>query len=127
MLYYLHIINFTGLEFIYAQSPHAMKGLLIGFLFCEDGLCSAVATALFITTPTSKHLCFASPNNFIGNCTIWYYVFYTIVAIIGLGMYIAVATMYKNRIRDKIDNHHNLVEEYYDKVHTNWARQQWPE
>ena len=93
-----------------------MKGLLIGLLFCGDGLSSAAAAALFILTPNSKHLCFASSNDIIGNCKIWYYVFYTIIAIIGLGMYVTVALLYKNRIRDKIDNHRNMVEEHFDRI-----------
>ena len=111
------------MEFIYAQSPHAMKGLLIGLLFCGNGLCSAVATSLFITAPHSKNLCFGSSNSIVGNCIIWYYVFYTIVAVIGLGMYIAVAVLYRKRTRDRIDNHHNMVEEFYEAYTSNVINQ----
>ena len=108
--------KYTAMEFIYAQSPHSMKGLLIGLLFCGYGLSAALAAALFTTAPNSKDLCFGTSNVNVGNCVFWYYVFYMAVAMIGLAMYVAVAVLYRKRMRDRVDNHHNLVAEYYDRA-----------
>ena len=104
------------MEFIYAQSPHSMKGLLIGLLFCCGyGLSAALAAALFTTAPNSKDVCFGNSNVIVGNCVFWYYVFCMAVAMIGLAMYVVVAMLYRKRTRDRIDNHMNFVVQYYDR------------
>ena len=42
------LFNFAVLEFIYAQSPESMKGLLTGLYYLFRGLSSTVSSALFL-------------------------------------------------------------------------------
>ena len=96
------------MEFIYAQSPHTMKGLLIGLLFCGIGITAALAVVLFI--PTIKDFQ-STPVNTV----LYYTVANIVVACIGFGMYAPAAVLYRKRTRDRIDNHYNLVVEYYTR------------
>ena len=111
----VHFGTLAAMEFIYAQSPYSMKGLLIGLIYCGYGLSAALAAALVTTAPTHKDLCFGNSNSIVRNCVFWYYVFYTAVAVIGLAVYVAAAMLYRKRTRDRIDNHMNFVVQYYDR------------
>ena len=94
--------NYAAMKFIYAQSPHTMKGLLIGLFYCGDGVCSALAVVLL--------------SNISGrNVVIRYSIINMTVALIGLATYTAAAMLYRKRSRDRIDDHYNFVVEYYTR------------
>ena len=108
--------SLTAMEFIYAQSPHAMKGLLIGLYFCGNGLGAALAAVVLVIlgihAPADSS---AKSKNIIINHVLWYIVITMTVALVGFGVYAAAAVLYKKRTRDRIDNHYNLVVEYYTR------------
>ena len=79
----------TGLEFIYAQSPEQMKGLLTGLFYLVFGLFSGAASLVFLYYPKYNHF-----HNFV-----WYFTIYSVIGGIGLLMYIVVACLYSNRDR----------------------------
>ena len=84
----------SGLEFIYAQSPEHMKGLLTGIFYFIVGICNAGAALLFshfplISNLTSKRI----------DCILWYYVGYAITAVLGFVTYFVIAFLYTNRQR----------------------------
>ena len=80
-----------GLEFIYAQSPESMKGLLTGLFYCVFGIFSGVAVLVFYKFPKS------TLNG--TNTILWFYVIFTVIGLLGFVAYAIVAFMYVNRVR----------------------------
>ena len=107
MLFYI-----ATYEFICAQSPYAMKGLLIGTFFTVKGVFHLIsATVLFIPfTWWGFETSFPS-------CGFVYYLVNIVVAVIGLVAYSWVARRYQYRQRDEPDNIYRYAEEYYDRAH----------
>ena len=98
-------------EFICAQRPHAMKGLLIGTLFTVKGVFQ------FISACNNHLIPFISwkISTFFPSCGFVYYLVNILVALIGLVAYTWVARRYQYRLRDELDNIYRYAEEYYDK------------
>ena len=86
-----------GLEFIFAQAPEQMKGLLTGLFYFMFGLCDAISSTFFYRYPTDP-----TSNNGI-NFRLWFYVTSTVIALFGLLIYTAVACLYRNRRRPSND------------------------
>ena len=107
------ILFYTAIyEFICAQSPHAMKGLLIGTFFLIKGLFQflGITAVLFPFTWWGFETSFPS-------CGFVYYLINIVVAVIGLVAYSWVARRYQYRQRDEPDNIYRYAEEYYDRAH----------
>ena len=92
-------------EFICSQSPHSMKGLLIGVLYAIRGLYKLVAT--FIVVP------FALLPIHPMSCGFWYYLMNIVIGVVALLVYMCVAKRYRYRERDEFCNIHQFAEEYY--------------
>ena len=95
-------------EFICAQSPHSMKGLLIGTAFAIKGLFQLLGVGLIIPFK------FWKPH--IPSCGFGYYLLNVFVAAVGLVVFTAVARRYKYRQRDEPCNVRRFVEEYYERL-----------
>ena len=55
------LIFYTAVEFIYAQAPGSMKGLLIGMLFASEGIAmglSAIITFILSFSPNYQFFAF---------------------------------------------------------------------
>ena len=88
LLTIMTIIIYLGLEFIYAQSPDSMKGLLTGLFYFVFGVFAAVGITIFFKLNSSVvHL------------------FYTIlsVSMVGFLLYVLGAVLYRNRERPTND------------------------
>ena len=97
-------------EFICAQSPHAMKGLLIGTFFTVKGIFHLIgATVFFIPFIKWKF------ETSFPSCGFVYYLVNILVGLIGLVAYTWVARRYQYRQRDEPDNIYRYAEEYYDR------------
>ena len=95
------IFTISILEFIVAQAPQSMRGLLIGVYYCiAYGISQFVAWLLFL--PFQDH------NNPLSYLTI-----VTAVGIVGFAIYARVASQYKNRERDEVVNVNLFAESYY--------------
>lgn len=98
----------VGLEFIYAQSPESMKGLLIGLFYFVFGLCSGSVSFFFYRyLPTSDKL------HPVLDSILWYYVMYAIVALLGFVAYGVVAALYSNRRRPASDEEESDLQVVY--------------
>lgn len=108
---FVHIA--TVFEFICAQSPYNMRGLLIGIFFSFQGL-SSLASLLFQFVFSSEDV-YSYP--FYGKtgrtCVFWYFLIATGVSALGLVFYGVVACKYKRRMRDDVFNEVALIEEYF--------------
>ena len=93
-------------EFICAQSPHTMKGLLIGLSFAIQGLFQVFAASM-VTAFT-----FMDPRL----TSIYYYITNLAVGLITVPLYVIIARRYKYRQRDEICDVYRYAEEYYSKT-----------
>ena len=91
----------TGLEFIYAQSPESMKGLLTGLFYFIFGVFSAVGTTIFKTM---------LPYN-----VLWSYGAVLMICGPGVVVYMLVVYCYRNRRRPTND------ESEQDLLHRSFA------
>ena len=97
-------------EFICAQSPHAMKGLLIGTFFTIKGVFQLIGVTIILVPFTTWKFDTSFPS-----CGFVYYLINIVVAVIGLAAYTWVARSYQYRQRDEPDNIYRYAEEYYDR------------
>ncbi len=106
------LIQSTSFEFISAQSPHSMKGLLVGVFFAIKGLfqfISAAAVVPFAIPSIWNHI------NPVTNCAFGYYLLNIIVGITGLVIFTVVIKRYRYRQRDDRPYDPRYVEQYYDR------------
>ena len=113
--YVLNALGYTlfyiaTFEFICAQSPHAMKGLLIGTFFAIKGVFQLIGATAILIPFISWDLETSFPS-----CGFVYYVINTLVILIGLVAYSCVSRRYQYRQRDEPDNIYRYAEEYYDR------------
>ena len=95
-------------EFICSQSPHFMKGFLIGLSVSLSGVFTLVATIVTYLF-SLVHLSFP-------DCGFIYYLTNIVLGLISLLVYTCVAKKYKYRKRDNICHVYRYVIEYYSKV-----------
>ena len=108
MLFYIAVY-----EFICSQSPHAMKGLVIGTFFAIKGVFQLLGVVII-------YLPFALGWNIVCSfpiCGFVYYLINAIIALIGIVAYTCVARQYQYRVRDEPDNIYRYAEEYYANTH----------
>ena len=101
------IFTVSLLEFIVAQSPQSMRGLLIGVYYCiAYGIGQFAAWLLYLP--------FGNPSDSLHK--IVYLTIVTAVGIVGLAIFARVASTYKNRERDEVVNIHIFAETYFDNA-----------
>jgi hypothetical protein len=82
---------------MYAQSPHSMRGMMVGLFFLVDGVFSSLsATILFGFSAYFKHTHLS--------CGFWYYFVFLVPGIATFILYLAVARYYRNRTRGDVNN-----------------------
>ena len=114
------IVITTIFEFISAQSPLSMKGLIIGVFFSIRGLFQFLNSIIVI--PFSLKRPWASgemlKNPPVTNCGFVYLLFTCVVGLIGLVLFSVAAKKYKYRRRDEGMFCQHNVEEIYDRYLT---------
>ena len=104
-----HMLFYTAvLEFICSQSPHSMKGLLIGLLYAIKGLYELLAIILVVPFAVGY---IYRPSHM--SCGFYYYLVNIVIGVIAVLTYMLVAKKYKYRERDEICDVHRYAEEYY--------------
>ena len=93
-----------------AQSPHAMKGLIIGTFFAIKGIFQFLGATVLYVPFLSWNLHSSFPS-----CGFVYYLVNILVALSGLVAYTCVARRYQYRQRDEPDNVYRYAEDYYDR------------
>ena len=104
------IFHIAIFEFICSQSPHSMKGLLIGTFYAIRGIFQLLGALLFMFPFLGWRISSSFPS-----CGFVYYLINIIVALIGIVAYTWTACRYQNRQRDEPDNIYRYAEEYYDR------------
>ena len=106
------LINITVLEFISAQSPHTMKGLLLGVFYAFRGLFIILGSV--VTVPFTKEKLWGDHHG-IFDCGFYYYLSNSVLGVIGLVVFIMAARRYRNRERDDPPYSHQYAEDYYSR------------
>ena len=118
------LVFMTALEFICAQAPLRLKGLLIG---------------LWYATLAVNYILFGIPELFLSDPIVWE-VFHEVKAFlvfISLMVYLCVSGRYQYRVRDEIVpermmiedirvRQYNLREQYQEDIHEEWRRRGIP-
>ena len=96
----------TSLEFTIAQSPHKMRGLMVGILF------AAFAIGLAINI-IGKYLLKCGGD--IICQSLFYYMYISVIVFIILIVFLVLAKRYKLRVRENEVNINWIAEEHYER------------
>ena len=95
-----------SLEFTIAQSPHQMRGLMVGLWYAAFGIGYVINISVKFPFNCQKDI----------NCqSLYYYVVMTIAVLIILIVFIILAKWYKLRVRGNEVNIHLIAEEHYER------------
>jgi peptide/histidine transporter 3/4 len=104
------ILIISLFEFIIAQSPQSMKGMLIGLYYSlRYGLTGLLI--LIQSYTLEKYIM----HSRVLNCATAHYLEITLIGLLSLFVFTIVACKYKFRERDEVVNVHIFAEEYYTK------------
>lgn len=102
-LLFCYFFPVSVFEFIYAQGPDNMKGLLIGIYYFLFGVCNLLTSGLVYYISTLQHYvdnCRSKNLRLDKNAVFWYYCGCSVVGVVGLGVYVITALWYKTRMRN---------------------------
>ena len=105
------LVTTTTFEFISAQSPHSMKGLLVGMFFAIKGVFQLLSAFLLLPFSLPDYWTTEHPKKV--NCGFGYLFLVDGLAFIGLVILSVVAKKYKYRERDDPPYDQMVVEEVY--------------
>ena len=107
-----YILIYGGtFEFICAQSPHSVKGFLIGVFFAINGLFQLLGVCGHrILLP------FNFWSDYFPSCGFGYYLVNIVISIIGVIAFTYTAKNYKYRQRDEFCDERRYIEEYYENA-----------
>ena len=111
------VVKTTALEFISAQSPHFMKGLIVGLFFAIIGLFELVG-ALAVIPFSVKEVWDSTSmrqNPPVTNCGFGYLTFTHAIVFVGLIIFVVVAKKYTYRVRDDKPYNQSQVEEIFSR------------
>lgn len=98
-------------EFIYAQAPYSMKGLLTGLVWAFYILSITLGYFLvYVLWRIEWKRAYTNPS-----CGVWYYLTTTLISVVSFLILCAVAKWYRQRQRDECVNEHTFVENFYDR------------
>ena len=107
----------TALEFISAQGPHTMKGVLIGILFANKGLYQLIGASLVYPFSLKKYWKHVKPGQITSvlSCESGYFIVTLFIALIGLVCFVISACKYKYRVRGEEGFCQSDVEEVFER------------
>lgn len=110
MLYFI-----AGYEFLCAQSPYNMKGLLFGCYYSMRGIFQLLADVWYVGWTQGYGNVGSANLVTYPSCGSWFYLSTTVMGVLGLVVFCLVAKWYKKREREEPANERRFVESYYNK------------
>ena len=107
------LITTTTLEFISAQSPHSMKGLLVGVFFAIQGVFQLIGITAILPISLTQPWPLTLPS--VISCCSVYLGFVLLIGLLGFILFIFAAKKYKYRERDDILFRQRDIEEVYSR------------
>ena len=112
----LSLMGIGGLEFIAAQVPYSMKGVLIGVCLCSVTV-TASLNYLSVTVILSLFKQKLYPSTKIISCGFWFELLHIIICSLGCIAGVLIIKRYKKRKREDIlPNEHYYAERYYSNL-----------
>ena len=96
----------TSLEFTIAQSPHEMRGFMVGLWYAAFGLG-------YVININGKYPFNCQEDNTCQSS--YYYIFKGVVIAIIFAVFLILAKRYKFRVRENEVNVHMIAEEHYER------------
>ena len=112
----LDLIMASTFEFISAQSPHTMKGVLVGLLFAVRGLFQLIAAIVLFPFSLKNPWNLVAKETPQISCEFSYYLVISVIAFVGLVLFAVAARKYKYRKREEEPYSQSRVEEIYDRM-----------
>ena len=106
------VVYITMLEFVSAQSPHNMKGLLVGMFFAVRGLFTLLGLIALYPIAISYH--HHSIRHIGLSCGTFYYTLLVVVGVCTLLLYRVVVRRYRFRRREEEPFNQIYIENYYE-------------
>ena len=113
----LPITYISILEFISAQSPHSMKGLLLGAFYAVRGLFTVIGCVLVFPFANNSRL-WEERDGELYDCGLSYYTGSVLVGVVGLGVFLLTARWYQYRVRGDQPYGPRYAEAYYEREAT---------
>ena len=102
------LVTVTIFEFISAQSPHSMKGLLLGTYYAIGGVYQFISSIALL-----PFTLLSIPSKF--GCLFGYLLFLCITATIGFFLFLVAAKRYRYRVREDRPYDQRFVIDVYDR------------
>ena len=112
----LDLIMASTFEFISAQSPHTMKGVLVGLLFAVRGFFQLIEAVLLFPFSVTKIWSRVARETPQISCEFSYYLVTSFIALVGLVLFAIAARKYQYRKREEEPYSQSRVEEIYDRM-----------
>jgi peptide/histidine transporter 3/4 len=110
------IVFTTILEFISAQSPHTMKGLLLGVYYAIRGFFIILGCGLVF--PFAQKRFWGDCKGKVFNCGFYYYLMNGVYGVLCLSLFWLAAKWYQYRVREDRPYGPSYVENYYSRYAT---------
>ena len=120
------LVTVTIFEFISAQSPHSMKGFLLGTYFAISGFYRFVSSCILIPFSWDKVWASGDYPPHIG-CVFGYFIVICTIALIGVVLYLIAAKRYVNRERDDRPYDQRYVIDVYDRYLSQVSDEEYPD
>ena len=104
------LFNIALFEFICAQAPYNLKGLVIGLAYSVYNTAIPLGYTIHLAWDLGWKNTVTQPS-----CGFWYYLSIALTATLGLALWCIVAKWYKRRERDEPAYEHTYALNYYDK------------
>ena len=101
----------SAVEFVCAQSPYSMKGMMFGFIYFIYGVSTMVTMGIFYPF-TLKNIHWT----WLG-CGLWYYLLVLVITTVAIALFVCIMKWYKTRDRDPDDllNIQTFAINYYER------------
>ena len=93
-------LGISSIEFICAQTPYSMKGLMVGTVYGSVVIIAFIGYG--ITEPFTSHLVTWGTGMHMISCGFWYLLLVLIVLIINSVLLLVLGKLYKNRKREDV-------------------------
>ena len=106
------LVYVTILEFVSAQSPHSMKGLLLRVFYAFRGFFTLLGCVLIFPFVQEKYW---KDTAHVTDCGFYYYLLSTVMGLVGVAAIPAATKWYQYRVREDRPYGPFYVEEYYSR------------
>ena len=100
-----HSLSLSALEFVYAQSPHSMRGMMVGLLFWIKGIFSTLSSLILFIFSNPRWIQNLSMKTSTQSCGFWYYLIFFVLGLVTFVLYVVVSRRYQNRTRGDLEHH----------------------